>query len=119
VTAPAPIPLADEAGLNAACGQAMAVIYKHSPHCGTSLGAVRQVRGFAEAHPGVPVYVVDVIRDRSLARAIAARLGVPHESPQVLLLRDGQVVWDTSHRGVTAEALAREAAVAGASGTDD
>jgi bacillithiol system protein YtxJ len=101
-----PIPLTEDAHLDAACGRELAVIYKHSPRCGVSLTAADEVRRFAEAEPAVPVYVLDVVRDRVLAREVERRLGVRHESPQTLLLRAGEVVWDASHRGVTARALA-------------
>jgi bacillithiol system protein YtxJ len=57
---------------------------------------------------------VNVSRDRAVSRAIEARTGVRHESPQALVLRGGQAVWDASHFAITAEAvqgvLARSAA---------
>lgn len=66
------------------------------------------MRRFTDEHPEVPVYQVDVIGRRGLSQALAARLGVTHESPQAILLRGGQVAWHDSHAGVTAEAIARE-----------
>jgi len=38
---------------------------------------------------------------------------VRHESPQVLILKEGRVVWHASHYGVTATAVARELLRAG------
>lgn len=102
----APQPITDEAGLEAACARAMAVILKHSPRCGVSRTAVHQVQRFMEAEPHVPVYLVDVVRDGPLAREVERRLGVRHESPQAILLEEGVAVWDASHRRVTAAALA-------------
>jgi bacillithiol system protein YtxJ len=58
-------------------------------------------------HPTVPVYLVDVIAQRLLSRDIAARLGIRHESPQAIVLRNGAAAWHASHYAVTAEALAR------------
>jgi bacillithiol system protein YtxJ len=94
--------------LEAVCEHDMALIYKHSPRCGVSLAAVSEIRRFMEAEPTVPVYVVDVIRDRLVSRAVAERFGISHESPQAILLQDGAPVWNGSHRAVTAAALARE-----------
>ena len=54
---------------------------------------------------------MDVRRHHALGQAVAARTGVRHESPQVLLLAGGGAVWSASHRGVTAAAVA--AALAG------
>lgn len=107
--------LADEAALDEPFGAAVAVIYKHSPLCGLSSIAAREVATFRESCPDTPIYLVDVIRDRAVARAVERRAGVRHESPQVLVLRDGEVVWDASHRGVQADAIDREVRSAEAS----
>lgn len=53
-----------------------------------------------------PVSLVDVARQRDLARRIAEQTGIRHESPQVLVLRDGVAVWSASHRAITAAAVA-------------
>ena len=48
---------------------------------------------------------VDVVAERRLAQAVAARTGIQHESPQVLLLKDGKVVWHENHWRITAARL--------------
>lgn len=103
---PRSIRVAEE--LDAALDEPVAVLYKHSPLCGASAAAARQIRRFMDGHPGVPVYLIDVIRDRPLAREVARRLSIRHESPQAFVLRDGDVVWNGSHDEVTAEALERQ-----------
>jgi bacillithiol system protein YtxJ len=108
MSGPGPLRLSREADIEAVCEQDMALIYKHSPRCGVSLAAMSEVRRFMEAEPTVPVYVVDVLRDRMVSRAVEVRLGVPHASPQAILLRGGEPVWNGSHRSVTAVVLARE-----------
>jgi bacillithiol system protein YtxJ len=50
---------------------------------------------------------VDVRAQRPLSQAIAARSGVPHESPQVILFRCGVPAWSASHHDISAEALER------------
>ncbi len=52
------------------------------------------------------VVLIDVRRFHALGRAVAARSGVRHHSPQVLVLRDGVAIWDADHRAITAEAVA-------------
>ncbi|MFW6089818.1 MAG: bacillithiol system redox-active protein YtxJ [Gemmatimonadota bacterium] len=99
--------LAGEADLDGAMRLELAVLYKHSPVCGLSTRARRQVRRFVEAHPDLPVYVVDVIGQRELAREIEERTGIRHESPQVIVLLGGNPAWHGSHRAVTEEALTR------------
>lgn len=81
------------------------IIYKHSPSCSLSFVAEQQVRRYADSTASLPITQVDVIAQRTMSDAIEATTGIRHESPQVLLVRDGRVEWHTSHRGVTAAAL--------------
>lgn len=83
----------------------VALIYKHSPVCGASAAAEREVLRFVAMSPGLPVYRVDVLRDLTVSRQIAEVLDVTHASPQVILLRAGFPVWAASHHGITAKAL--------------
>lgn len=83
----------------------LAVVFKHSTRCGFSSSALIEVRQYAARHPGIPVFLLDVIADRALARELAARLGVRHESPQALVLAGGRVIWHGSHGQVSLVAL--------------
>lgn len=85
-------------------------LFKHSLTCGISSAAWSEFRRFAEGQTGVPaaeLAVVEIQRARPVSAAIAEVTGVPHESPQALLLSDGRALWSDSHWGVTADALAR------------
>jgi bacillithiol system protein YtxJ len=53
----------------------------------------------------VPVWRVEVWSHREVSNAVAKRFGVRHETPQVLFVRDGLVVWSASHFRVTAAAI--------------
>ena len=85
------------------------LIFKHSPSCGVSIRAHSQVSTFAKAHPDYPVIQLDVVRQRKLSQEIASGLELVHESPQAILVVNGQVAWSASHGGVTARAI--EAAI--------
>lgn len=85
-----------------------AIVYKHSTRCPISSFAYDEVERFVDRHPDAPVYLVDVIANRATSRHIAARTGVTHHSPQVIVLRDGAPVWDRSHDAITAGALERQ-----------
>ena len=90
----------------------LAILYKHSSRCPVSSEALREVRRF-QAHGGhVDLYVVDVIADRAVSQYLAARSGVVHHSPQVLILRRGVCTWHASHHRITATELTRQAAPA-------
>lgn len=77
------------------------VIFKHSLTCPISASAFRQMNDYEGE-----VALVEVQGARELSNEIENRLGVRHESPQVIVLRNGQVVWDASHFRVTAGAVA-------------
>jgi len=88
-------------------GQAPALIYKHSLTCGTSAYALDQLTRLA-AEVSIPIHLVPVQTARAVSDAIAERLGVRHESPQLILVDHGAARWHASHFRVTAD-RAREA----------
>lgn len=88
-------------------GDGPAVIYKHSNRCGTCFRALKEVRKFAGTHPEVPVFMIDVNRDRPVSNHVSEHFSVRHESPQALVVANGRSVWDGSHLDVTAGALER------------
>lgn len=97
--------LASTQDFDAALGRDLLIVFKHSPSCVVSWMAHAQVVGFLTAHPHAPVYLVSVRQRRDLARYIAQRTGVQHESPQILVLRRGDLVATASHDEITSELL--------------
>lgn len=81
------------------------VLFKHSTQCAISDTAYEDVSSFESKNPDVPVYLIDVIEDRPLAQYVTERVGVAHESPQLILLQEGRVVWHASHFDLAGEAL--------------
>ena len=82
-----------------------AVLYKHSTRCPTSVAAKRHMIRVIKTRPDLPFYIVDVLADRSISQEAARRLGIRHESPQVLVLKNGEVVWHASHYAVRKAAI--------------
>lgn len=78
------------------------VIFKHSLTCPISAAAFDQMEVFEG-----PVSLVEVQKARQLSNEIESRLGVPHESPQVIVIRNGQVVWNASHFKITSAAVTK------------
>lgn len=99
-------PIVTEADLIPLLAAPLAVLYKHSPICPTSGVAYEEMLAFRRRSP-VPVFLVDVIKHRPLSRALAERIGVVHESPQAIVLRDGVAAWHRSHYDIQADTLAR------------
>jgi len=106
------------------------LLFKHSYTCGVSLEALDELvahlndRGPKESAPlkarSVPLEMgsaaqphdlhpqyamVTVQTHRAVSNAIAQKLGVRHETPQALLVKNGRVVWSASHFRVTAAAV--------------
>lgn len=84
------------------------VIFKHSTRCSISAMAKGRLER-AAAPEGVAFYYLDLIRHRALSNQIADDFGVMHESPQVLLIRNGDCVYDESHNGIDMGEIADQA----------
>lgn len=78
------------------------VLFQHDPYCPISRRAYDELE-----NTPVKAAVVDVSHDGHLGRTIEERTGVPHESPQVLVFRSGNVAWSASHFQIKGAAVAR------------
>lgn len=84
------------------------LIFKHSNACPISSRAHAEVSSFVEGQesPKFGFGMVVVQASRALSNEIESKLGVRHETPQAIVLRDGQAVWSASHFDVTKDRLA-------------
>lgn len=85
------------------------VIFKHSTRCGTSSIAKNRLER-SERVPEADFYFLDLIRFRSISDKIAEDFAVYHESPQVLVIRNGECIYDESHSGINMNDIAEQAA---------
>ena len=89
-------------------GRVPVLVFKHSASCGTSFEARDELMAHVSlASDGVRYLEVTVQDDRGLSNAVTERLGVRHQTPQAILVRDGVAVWAASHFRITADAVAR------------
>lgn len=85
-------------------------IYKHSTRCMLSTWAYDEVaEASEELSPDVDINYVDVLASRDVSNLIADKFNVRHESPQILLVWDGQVLWSESHRRVKKDEIIERA----------
>lgn len=77
------------------------VIFKHSTTCSVSAAAYDEMRHFDGE-----VCLIEVQRARDLSKEIEKKTGIRHETPQVIVIEKGRVVWNASHWKVTARAVA-------------
>lgn len=84
------------------------LLFKHSRNCGISCEALDELHAHVESCGRNAAYkVITVQSHRGISDTVAARLGVRHETPQAILLRDGRPVWNASHFRITAAELQR------------
>lgn len=82
------------------------LLFKHSTRCSISTMALDRVqRKMTDIESAMDVYFIDVISDRQLSNNIAQEYGVTHESPQAILLHNGNVVYSASHNAISADAI--------------
>jgi len=80
------------------------VIFKHSTRCPTSaLVKGRLERG--EQPAKIDFYYLDLLRHRPISNRISETFQVEHESPQVLLIVNGECVYEESHMGITMDEI--------------
>ncbi|OCB73300.1 thioredoxin family protein [Flavobacterium piscis] len=81
------------------------VIFKHSTRCSISRMALKQFERDYDLNEVVDAYFLDLIAHRDISNEIASRFNVYHESPQLILIRNGKAVYDVSHSDIDAVAL--------------
>jgi bacillithiol system protein YtxJ len=85
------------------------VIFKHSTRC--SISSMVQNRLERSGLPlGIQFYHLDLLAYRNLSDQIAADFKVDHQSPQVLLIRNGECVYEESHKGISMNELVEQVA---------
>lgn len=82
-------------------------IFKHSTRCSVSRMALRQFENEFDSSDKVTPYFLDLLEHRDISNEIATRFGVEHQSPQLILISNGKVIYDDSHGDIAAESLKR------------
>ena len=83
-------------------------ILKHSTRCGISRMVLKMFESDYDLDENKPVklYFLDLISHRDISNEIAERFKVRHESPQLIVLKNREVVHHSSHQGISANKLA-------------
>ncbi|MES2416809.1 MAG: bacillithiol system redox-active protein YtxJ [Bacteroidota bacterium] len=83
------------------------IIFKHSTRCSVSLMAKKRFELDWDLIPsGTAFYFLDLLSHRDLSVKITETFQVHHESPQALLIKDGDCILDASHSDISAEEMA-------------
>ena len=78
-------------------GTGPVVIFKHSTACVTSAHALGQFEEFVSVEKDLKFAILMVIQDRTVSNLVAEQLNIRHESPQIIVIRQGCLVWHASH----------------------
>ena len=82
------------------------VIFKHSTRCSVSRMAWNQFSNqYAIEFEKMELYFLDLLAHRSISNEVAERFGVVHQSPQLIVIKDGKAVYDASHSDIDAQDL--------------
>lgn len=83
------------------------LIFKHSTRCSVSSMAKRRFELDWEVLPAdTSLYFLDLISYRDISAQIAETFQVHHESPQILLIKNGDCILDASHSDISADEVA-------------
>ena len=87
--------------------QQIVVLFKHSTRCPISAQADEEMAKVEEdyGNKGVGFGRILVVENRDVSLACADKLGIKHESPQVLVLKNGEVAWHDSHNAIRYDKL--------------
>lgn len=81
-------------------------IFKHSTTCGISAQAKENIEvSFKNNDKPIIFYYLDLLKYRTISNEVASKLNVHHQSPQLILVRNGQVVFTTSHHKIKATTI--------------
>ena len=101
------IPLKTEDDLNAVkikSAEKPQVIFKHSTRCSISSMAKSRLER-SHSPEGIDFNFLDLIAHRSLSGRVAEEFSVAHESPQVLVIKNGECIYDESHSGISMDEI--------------
>ncbi|WP_432670723.1 bacillithiol system redox-active protein YtxJ [Flavobacterium sp. SM2513] len=84
------------------------VLFKHSTRCSISRFVLKQFENTYDIpQEDMELYFLDLIEYRPISNEIAQRFGVTHQSPQMVVVKDGKTIYDASHDSIDAESLKR------------
>lgn len=85
------------------------VIFKHSTRCSISNMAKNRLE--RETSPeNILFYYLDLLKHRNISNLISSVFSVHHESPQIILVKNGECVYDESHNGINMDEIIEQTA---------
>lgn len=81
-------------------------IFKHSTRCGISRGVLKLLeKNYNLTDDQLKLYYLDLLQNRDISNEISTRFKIQHESPQMIVIKNGEVVYQDSHHAIQAADL--------------
>lgn len=80
------------------------VIFKHSTRCSISSMAKNRLERDTEPDK-ISFYYLDLLKHRNVSNLVADIFSVHHESPQIILVKNGECVYEESHNGINMDEI--------------
>lgn len=100
--------LAQLESIDKASTQKPQLLFKHSTRCSISVTAKARLDK-ASDRSDIDCYYLDLLNHRDISSAIAERYHVHHESPQVILIKNAEAIYDESHLGISWQDIEEQA----------
>jgi bacillithiol system protein YtxJ len=73
------------------------LIFKHSTRCSISSAALNRLERNWQGNEPINLWFLDLIKYRDVSNAVAQQFQIEHQSPQVLVIKNGQCIYHSSH----------------------
>lgn len=80
-------------------------IFKHSTRCSISSMAKFRLQSSWEFDDALPIYNLDLLAHRDISNKVSEEFNVHHESPQLLIIKDGNCIYYASHMSISVKAI--------------
>ncbi len=81
------------------------VIFKHSTRCSISSVVKNRLESSWDFNEELPIYYLDLIQYRNISNLIAQKFNVQHESPQLLMIKNGNCIFNSSHMSISVDEI--------------
>jgi len=82
------------------------VLFKHSTTCGISHGAKSRLEeGWNFDEEDMDFYYLDLLSYRNVSNEIASKFNVTHQSPQIIVIKNGEATFNNSHHSISSDSL--------------
>lgn len=80
-------------------------IFKHSTRCSISSVAKMRLSSFWNFNEELPLYYLDIMAFREISNLVEEKFSIRHESPQLIVIKEGKCIYDASHLAISVKSL--------------